>query len=96
MRISEQAISVHGNSLVEPAAKRPQKKDQAAEPRRVDQYVRATSVPADAQEKSVVARAMALPETREEKIAQVKDRVASGYYMDEAIQGEIADALLDY
>ncbi len=97
MLVSERAISVLGNSMVEPASRKPQKKEShEAATTSKDQYVQSANVPTDAQEKAIVARAMSMPETREEKVARIKERVDSGYYLSASIQGAIADAMLYY
>jgi len=58
------------------------------------------SISADAGKSSsaealVMARANALPEVREEKVAVARERMESGYYNTEKFNEELADRLVD-
>jgi len=98
-----QISNVHAQSIAAEYAKKKETGKQAAVPGTGKQRAAGAanvSISADAGKSSsaealVMARANALPEVREEKVALAKERIASGYYNTKEFNDELADRLVD-
>lgn len=97
MRISEGMISSGGLDAVKKSSGL-QKADKAQAPvRGKDSAVfssKSKELSSDAEVQSAKARAVAMPDVREDKIAEVRSKIESGYYNSEEFTDQLADRLI--
>ncbi len=96
MRITEGMLSTGGLGAVLKNSGL-QKAEKAESPVKRDSAVfssKSQSLGGDAEVQSAKARAMATPDVREAKIAEVRSKIENGYYDSEEFQDVLADRLI--
>lgn len=98
MRISEGIVSAGGLDAVKKSSGL-QKADKAEAPSRgKDTAVfssKSQALSSDAEVQSAKARAVATPDVREDKIAEVRSKIDSGFYNSEEFTDQLADRLIN-
>jgi len=97
MRISEGMMSSGGLDAVRKSSGVQKEEKAQGVPGRKDSAVfssKSKALASDAEVQSAKARAMATPDVREDKIAEVRSKIESGFYNSEEFKDLLADRLI--